>query len=271
MFNAGHQGQRPGHFDDVESRRKEGPAGSHNPFRFGQEQIKPLTRNTLSIDEKAGDSIEIPTFFSKMKPRFKDIKLESGGGIPVNPFLQACKQVVSIFDKLNSAAFSPVKMDLNGNIRKISLQYDLNPSAKTLQELVLKEKNAGETQLPDSVTQALLWMKRSVHFIQEFIYRLSTGSSELSDVSEAATKAYELSLKPYHGWVVRGMFSVGLSAVGSDGSTLAKAFAESEVDFENPKFINQLKKDLRETSQDLKYMITEVDRFYEREGIPLDS
>lgn len=48
---------------------------------------------------------------------YQDIKLKEDGGIPVSPFLDACRALIPIFDKLGPTAFAPVKMDISGNIK----------------------------------------------------------------------------------------------------------------------------------------------------------
>ena len=47
-----------------------------------------------------------------------------------------------------------------------------------------------------------------MEFVQHFIAEVSGGEHSL-DV--AAGKAYSLSLRRYHGWIVRGVFNVSVS------------------------------------------------------------
>ncbi|XP_013381773.1 pleckstrin homology domain-containing family A member 8 [Lingula anatina] len=214
--------------------------------------------------DEAVQSRMVHTFFSNMKPSFQDIKLAANGGIPVQTFLQSCKAVVSIFDKLSSTAFAPVKMDISGNIRKINEKYKTNPSAfSTLQAIVLYEKSVGQSQLSNSATQALLWLKRALHFIKEFLGELVSGEQ---DLTKAATKAYERSLKPYHGWVVRGVFSLAAKAAPYREEFL-KHLAASRMDQENPDFETLIIQDMDECSSALEVLISILSDFYISEDL----
>ncbi|OPL20867.1 pleckstrin 8-like domain-containing family a member, partial [Mytilus galloprovincialis] len=57
---------------------------------------------------------------------------------------------------------------------------------------------------------ALLWMKRGLEFIREFLYEIIRGEP---DLSQAVTSAYSKTLRNYHGWVVRGVFAVAAKAL----------------------------------------------------------
>ena len=50
-----------------------------------------------------------------------------------------------------------------------------------------------------------LFFFRSLEFIVGFIVEIRNGQK---DLGAAASTAYSASLKPYHGWVVRGVFAV---------------------------------------------------------------
>lgn len=153
----------------------------------------------------------VPTFFSIMKMSFMDLQLTEDAGIPVEPFLDACKNLLPIFDKLNSTAFAPVKMDFQGNIRKVRTKYSIHPAEfTTLQSIILHEISKKQQHLPSSATMALLWMKRGLEFIAGFLDELKRGEENLS---VAASTAYATSLKPFHGWVVRGVFAVAVKAL----------------------------------------------------------
>nr|XP_022319259.1 pleckstrin homology domain-containing family A member 3-like isoform X2 [Crassostrea virginica] len=166
-------------------------------------------------DEEFKDAIDekIPNFFSTMQSSFMDLQLEADGGISIEHFLSACRCLVPIFDKLNGTAFAPVKMDFQGNIRKIQQKYSTNPSSfTTLQTMVLTEVDCKHHRISSSATVALLWMKRGLQFIREFLKEILNNQQ---DLSLAASNAYSRSLKPFHGWVVRGVFAVAVKALPS--------------------------------------------------------
>ncbi len=55
------------------------------------------------------------------------------------------------------------------------------------------------------------FLPRAMEFVQHFIAEVSGGEHSL-DV--AAGKAYSLSLRRYHGWIVRGVFNVSARGCG---------------------------------------------------------
>jgi len=150
-----------------------------------------------------------PTFFSQVKHRY--LALPEDGRIETQSFLAACNEIIPFFDVLGSTAFAPVKSDINGNITKLTKKYDTNPTKyHTLQGIVEDEMEAKSTKAKGSATDALLWLKRALTFIRVFFEQVLTRES---DLSKCVTKAYEDSLKRYHGWMVQKIFAIAMRAV----------------------------------------------------------
>ena len=86
--------------------------------------------------------------------------------------------------------------------------------------MVLQELQTGTHNAKDSATDALLWLKRAMEFIQVFLSEVSAGEHDLAVaagmnhvysifiISSLLGKAYSRSLRQYHNWVVRGLFAV---------------------------------------------------------------
>jgi len=149
------------------------------------------------------------TFFATVKQPFLDVP--SDGRIITKTFLDACSSIVPFFDILGSTAFGPVKSDINGNISKLQKKYESDKEKfAVLQAFVEVEKAEGTTQRKNSSTDALLWLKRALEFIGVFLADVLTGQP---DLSKCAKKAYESTLKKYHGWMVQGIFSLAMKAV----------------------------------------------------------
>lgn len=149
------------------------------------------------------------SFFGKASHKFQP--LPEDGKINTDMFLNACSQIVPFFNVLGSTAFAPVKSDINGNISKLRKKYDTNPEKfVTLQDIVNSEIEEKTTKAKNSATDALLWLKRALSFIRVFLEEVMTGEE---DLVKCAKKAYENSLKKYHGWMVQGVFSLAMKAV----------------------------------------------------------
>jgi len=148
------------------------------------------------------------TFFSQTKHNFLPIPEDEN--IAAQAFLDACSEIVPFFDVLGSTAFAPVKSDINGNITKLRTRLDPNNPTLTLQEIINKEIETKSTKAKNSATDALLWLKRALTFIRVFFAEVLTMEQ---DLSKCVTKAYEGSLKQFHGWMVRKIFSMAMMAV----------------------------------------------------------
>lgn len=149
------------------------------------------------------------TFFSKIANSFT--ALPATGDIPSGPFLDACAEIVPLFDALGSVTFAPVKSDINGNITKLRGKLSSNPGQfATLQAMVQEEIAAKTTTASGSATDALLWLKRALSFILVFLEEVLKGQQ---DLTVCANTAYESTLKKYHNFLVKGIFALAVRAV----------------------------------------------------------
>lgn len=220
-------------------------------------------------DFKDAIDTRIPTFFSTMPSSFVHIHLLDNEGVPVEPFLDACRALVPIFDKLNSTAFAPVKLDFAGNIKKIHQKQKStveggSPGFTSLQEMVLSEVKARQHTNSNSATVALLWLKRGLEFIREFLREVCSGGP---DLSECATNAYTRTLKNYHGWVVRGVFAVAVKALPYRDEFLSHLVEgeeeeEEESEAADDSLLRTLMADMELYLQHLDRNILTIDRFY---------
>ncbi|XP_069475507.1 glycolipid transfer protein [Ambystoma mexicanum] len=132
-------------------------------------------------------------------------------------FLEAVSHLPPFFDCLGPAIFSPIKADITGNITKIRAVYETNPTQfKTLQQILEGEKELHGAQWPKvGATLALMWLKRGLKFIQVLLQSIAEGERDENNpnhIKVNATKAYEIALKKYHGWVVQKLFKAAVCA-----------------------------------------------------------
>ncbi|XP_046904649.1 glycolipid transfer protein [Hypomesus transpacificus] len=137
--------------------------------------------------------------------------------VETRSFLEAVSYLPPFFDCLGSTIFAPIKADVAGNITKIKAVYDSNPTRfKTLQQIVEAEKEMHGSQWPRvGATLALMWLKRGLKFIQVLLQSLVDGEKDENNpnlIRVNATKAYELALKKYHGWLVQQLFKAAVFA-----------------------------------------------------------
>lgn len=199
------------------------------------------------------------TFFSTMEHSFTDLASSTSSNILTEQFLQSCRSILAVFDVLNSTAFVPVKMDIQGNIGKLQARFDSDPAHfAVLLDMVQQEVDAGSCGARNSATDALLWLTRALAFIHAFLEQIHAGNTVLSDCASAA---YNATLKCHHGWVVRSIFAVALRAM-PELELFIKAMAPSPEDLEHPEYRTQLFADCGGYLAALRDVLDAVNNFY---------
>ncbi|KAI5618271.1 pleckstrin-likey domain-containing family A member 8 [Silurus asotus] len=222
----------------------------------------------LESEGKQEKDHQVETFFSSMSHRFSDIRLEDDSGIPTQAFLDSCYAIVPVLDKLGPTVFAPVKMDFVGNIKKVQQKLQSDPdSFPTLQSIVLHEVQTEVAQVRNSATEALLWLKRGLKFLKEFLSEVNSGEQ---DIHAALNNAYGKTLRQYHGWVVRGVFALALRAAPSYGGFMA-ALVCHEGDELKEDFMSGMHSDLAVYLPAMEKQLAILDALYEEYGLESDE
>ncbi|KAL2047526.1 hypothetical protein ABVK25_011455 [Lepraria finkii] len=149
------------------------------------------------------------TWFDPLKKSFviEPVDASKDNAIPTGDFLEAAASLTTLFDKLGSVAFTPVKNDLVGNIKKVRDRQLATPAeSETLQSLVINELKTKK----HGATEGLLWLVRGLDFTAQAIrHNLLNPSDELS---VSFRNAYGNTLKPHHSFMVKPIFSAAMSA-----------------------------------------------------------
>uniref|UniRef100_A0A2I2YZM5 Glycolipid transfer protein n=1 Tax=Gorilla gorilla gorilla TaxID=9595 RepID=A0A2I2YZM5_GORGO len=145
-----------------------------------------------------------------LKPLPADKQIETG------PFLEAVSHLPPFFDCLGSPVFTPIKADISSNITKIKAVYDTNPAKfRTLQNILEVEKE--------------IYGAEGLRFIQVFLQSICNEERDENHpnlIRVNATKAYEMALMKYHGWIVQ-IFQAALYAA-SCKSDFLKALSKGQ-------------------------------------------
>lgn len=138
------------------------------------------------------------TYFQLLTHRFQPTE-EEDSPILTEPFLDACTNFITFSDFLGPV-LSRAKENIRGNITPLRERYESDPTLYTsIQQLIYNH-----TADPDEASViSLIWLKRAVEFVYHFLQKLI--SSPLTSLPQDAYHAYELSLRPFHGWIVRGL------------------------------------------------------------------
>ncbi|KAK3571866.1 hypothetical protein QTP86_020445 [Hemibagrus guttatus] len=222
----------------------------------------------LESEGKLEKEDQVETFFSSMSHRFSDIRLEDDSGIPTRAFLDSCYAIVPVLDKLGPTVFAPVKMDFVGNIKKVQQKLLSDPdNLPTLQSIVLHEVQMEVAQVRNSATEALLWLKRGLKFLKEFLSEVDAGEQ---DIYAALNNAYGKTLRQFHGWVVRGVFALALRAAPSYGGFMA-ALVCHEGDELKEDFMSGMHRDLAVYLPAMEKQLAILDALYEEYGLESDE
>jgi hypothetical protein len=98
------------------------------------------------------------TYFDGKKS-FNDVTVDACNGDAINTteFLAASEALTQLFDVIGGMAFSPVKSDMGGNIKKVRDRQLAAPvEGETLQDLVRNELKTKK----HTATEGLLWLTR---------------------------------------------------------------------------------------------------------------
>uniref|UniRef100_A0A3B5MXS5 Pleckstrin homology domain-containing family A member 8 n=1 Tax=Xiphophorus couchianus TaxID=32473 RepID=A0A3B5MXS5_9TELE len=219
-------------------------------------------------DSSESDTEQVDTFFNTMSHRFSDMRLDDDNGIPSQEFLDSCYAIVPVLDKLGSTVFAPVKMDFVGNIKKIQQKLISDPDGfPTLQSIVLHEVQTSVAQVRNSATEALLWLRRGLKFLKEFLSEINAGEK---DIQAALNNAYGKTLRQYHGWVVRGVFALALRAAPTYQSFTA-ALVSREGDEQRSDFTSSMHRDLEVYLPAMEKQLTILDELYEEYSLESDE
>ncbi|XP_043922781.1 pleckstrin homology domain-containing family A member 8 isoform X2 [Protopterus annectens] len=252
------------YYEDAESRRTSEDSSSMPEERLpsGSLQLAAEMQDSVMLqEEEEEEEEELETFFSLMSHRFCDIRLEEDNFIPTEYFLESCYAIVPVLDKLGPTVFAPVKMDFVGNIKKINQKYITDKEKfTTLQKIVLDDVERHLAHIRNSATEALLWLKRGLKFLKEFLEEVKNGEV---NIQEALNNAYGRTLRQYHGWVVRGVFALALRASPTYENFIA-ALTVNEGDEQKASFYRTMQRDLGIYLPAMENLLVILDDFYDQ-------
>ncbi|KAI1403606.1 het-c [Hypoxylon fuscum] len=149
------------------------------------------------------------TLIETFKKSFVDVPIDADNdnAISTSEFLDAAESLTTMFDALGSVAFSPVKSDMLGNVKKLRERQLAAPAeSENLQALVINELKTKK----HIATEGLLWLSRGLDFTCIALSQNLAQDSE--ELSTSFRNAYGSTLKPHHGILIKPVFSAAMSA-----------------------------------------------------------
>ncbi|KAK5116530.1 hypothetical protein LTR85_009155 [Meristemomyces frigidus] len=149
------------------------------------------------------------TYFDTAKRSFTSVPVNKSkdNAISTTEFLEASESLTGLFDVLGSVAFKPVASDMTGNIKKIRDRQLSSPlESETLQDLVINELKTKK----HTATEGLVWLVRGLDFTSQALRKNLSNPSE--ELSTSFRNAYGNTLKQYHSFMIKPIFSAAMSA-----------------------------------------------------------
>ncbi|KAH9889589.1 het-c [Xylariomycetidae sp. FL2044] len=149
------------------------------------------------------------TLLQTFRRSFVDVPINADkeNAISTTEFLDAAESLTTIFDALGAVAFSPVKSDMAGNIKKLRERQLAAPAeSETLQSLCINELKTKK----HTATEGLLWLTRGLDFV--CIALSQNLAKESEEIASSFRNAYGNTLKPHHSFLVKPVFSAAMSA-----------------------------------------------------------
>ena len=157
------------------------------------------------------------TWFDTLPTHFSSVPISADKGIDTTTFLDAASSTTTLFDLLGSVAFTPVKNDMNGNIKKLRDRAKAHPDNSSTLQSLCKAELASKSH---TATEGLLWLVRGLDFTAQALrYDLTQNAGiaaqetkPKAELAESFRSAYKGTLAPHHGFMVKPIFSAAMSA-----------------------------------------------------------
>lgn len=167
----------------------------------------------------------------------------SSGEMLTKPFLDVCRIVLPVIDKFG-AAMALVKTDIGGNITRLDTRYLTDPSFyRLLYNIIRKEIEEKTARNSSSCANGLLWLTRAMDFLVALFQNLIDNPDWT--MNRAATEAYNLTLKKWHGWIASSAFTVALKLI-PDRTKFMSTVGEGDLEVDIKAFVTSFSPLLRE-------------------------
>jgi len=161
------------------------------------------------------------TFLHTLKRSFTDVPVKDGA-IATTEFLEAAESLTTLFDVLGSVAFTPVKNDMLGNVKKIRDRQLAAPlESEDLQSLARNELKIKK----HTATEGLVWLVRGLEFTS---LAISENLASTDELGISFRNAYSTTLKPHHSFLIKPIFSAAMSATPYRKDFYAKLGSDQE-------------------------------------------
>nr|GMD85190.1 glycolipid transfer protein 3-like [Ipomoea batatas]GME04721.1 glycolipid transfer protein 3-like [Ipomoea batatas] len=180
--------------------------------------------------------------------------------IPTKPFLSICNCLLQVLDKIGPTMFV-LRQDVHQNIQRLEKLHDSDPSLySNMVEILKKERNEGSAKKGPSCSKALVWLTRSLDFTSALLQLLVEDLEK--NMEEAVEESYNITLKPWHGWISSAAYGIAVKLV-PDSTSLMRILMSKQENNSN----DNLNKEIRTLVSLLVPVLQEIHNVLETYGL----
>ncbi|XP_027093151.1 glycolipid transfer protein 3 isoform X2 [Coffea arabica] len=186
-------------------------------------------RRELEMGSEIRSAIdELSMVVLKVKPAGGPEQHSTCAYIPTKPFLSVCNLLLQVlglsllyfssdhgpfinwnFNYKIGPTMAVLRQDVHQNIQRLEKFYESEPSVySNVVEILSKEGKEGKAKKGPSCSKAFVWLTR--------------------DMEQAVDEAYNITLKPWHGWISSAAYKVALKLVPDIKDFITILMAEDE-------------------------------------------
>lgn len=174
------------------------------------------------------------TAFTPALDGIQHVKSDDGEML-AKPFLEVCKLILPVLDKLG-AAMAIVKSDIGGNITRLEEKYNSDPAKfNLLYSMVKVEVEAKTAKGSSSCTNGLLWLTRAMDFLTELFRDLLEHPDWA--MSQCCSDSYGKTLKKWHGWLASSSFTLAMKLAPDRNKFMDVLGSADDVKSDMEKFV----------------------------------
>ncbi|XP_007019420.2 PREDICTED: glycolipid transfer protein 3 [Theobroma cacao] len=150
--------------------------------------------------------------------------------IAPKPFLHVCTLILQVLDKIGPT-MAVLRQDIHQNIQRLEILCESDPTRySNLIEMLKEEDSEGNARKGTSCSRAFLWLTRSMDFMVDLLKRLVKNPGQ--NMEQAVEESYNITLKPWHGWISSAAFKVALKLV-PDNETFISLLMTKDQTYDN--------------------------------------
>ncbi|KAJ8450388.1 hypothetical protein Cgig2_004845 [Carnegiea gigantea] len=145
--------------------------------------------------------------------------------IPTKPFLSLCYCLLQVLDKIGPT-MAVLRQDVYKNIQRLEMVCESDPTYSNLVEIIKKEAVERNAKKSDSCSRALVWLTRSLDFTGALLERIAMNPR--GSMEQMVADSYEITLKPWHGWISAAAYKVALKLVPDSNTFINLLMAKGQ-------------------------------------------